>query len=126
MNWFLILFAIFFVAEHILEYYLTFLNLNYIRQHEKEVPSYFRDKITLEEYQKSIRYTRDKAKLEIISSLVDIPIFWAMILSGFFGKIDLWARSFGHSSIVTGLIFFGVMSALFYLMSLPFRLYSTF
>ena len=126
MNWFLILFAIFFVAEHILEYCLTFLNLNFIRQHEKEVPSYFRDKITLEEYQKSIGYTRDKAKLGIISSLVDIPIFWGMILSGFFGKVDLWARSFGHSSIVTGLIYFAVMSALFYLISLPFSLYSTF
>ena len=126
MNWFLILFAIFFAAEHILEYCLTFLNLRFVRQHEKEVPSYFRDKITLEEYQKSIRYTRDRAKLEIISSLAGIPVLWAMILSGFFGKVDLWVRSLGHSSIVTGLIYFAVMSALFYLISLPFSLYSTF
>src|SRR5438093_1106787 len=87
MNWFLILFAIFFAAEHLLEYCLTFLNLNFVRRHEKEVPSYFRDKITLEEYQKSIRYTRDKARLGVISSLVEIPIFWAMILSGCFGNV---------------------------------------
>src|SRR5213594_3007733 len=72
MNWFLILFAIFFAAEHLLEYCLTFLNLNFVRQHEKEVPSYFRDKITLEEYQKSIRYTRDKARLGVISFLVSL------------------------------------------------------
>ena len=126
MNWFLILFAIFFAAEHLLEYCLTFLNLNFVRQHEKEVPSYFRDKITLEEYQKSIRYTRDRARLGVISSLVEIPIFWAMILSGFFGNVDFWARSFGRSSVATGLIYFAVMSALFYLISLPFTLYSTF
>jgi STE24 endopeptidase len=126
MNLFLILFALFYIAEHGVAYWLTFLNLKHVRQHEDDVPSYFRDKISLEEYQKSIRYTRDKTRLAVVSSAVDIPVFWALLLSGFFGKADLWVRSFGYSSVVTGLIFFAAMSALFYVISLPFSLYSTF
>jgi STE24 endopeptidase len=126
MNLFLILFALFYFAEHGVAYWLTFLNLKHVRQHENEVPSYFRDKISLEDYQKSIRYTRDKTRLEVVSSAVAIPIFWTLLLSGFFPKVDHWARSFGYPPVGTGLVFFAAMSALFYVISLPFSLYSTF
>lgn len=126
MNEFLILFAIFFVAEHLLDYGLTWLNLNHVRRHANQVSIYFRDRISLEEYQKSIRYTRDRARLGIVSSLVGIPALWSMILTGFFGKVDFWTRSLGFSSVPTGVIFLAVMSTLFYLISLPFTLYSTF
>ncbi len=126
MNAFLIVFAIFFVADHLLEYWLTFLNLRHARKHELEVPEYFKDKITLGEYQKSIRYTREKTLLGVGASLVTIPIFWTLLLMGFFGQADDCARSLGYSSILTGLIFLAGMSVLFYLLSLPFSLYSTF
>ena len=126
MNKFLILFAILFTAEHLLDYGLTWLNLDYVRRRANEVPSYFRKRISLEEYQKSIAYTRDRAKLGVISSLVGIPIFWSMILTGFFGKVDLWTRSLGFGSVLTGVIFLVAMLALFYVISLPFTLYSTF
>ena len=75
MNWFLILFAVFFIAEHLLDYGLTWLNLQYVQSHANEVPSYFRDRISLEDYQKSISYTRDQAKLGIVSSLRESPFF---------------------------------------------------
>jgi len=126
MNAFLVVFAIFFLAEHILDYWLTWLNTRHVRSHANEVPSYFRDRISLEDYQKSVRYTLDKAKLGVAASLIGIPILWSMILSGFFGMVDLWVRSWGFSSIPTGVIFLGIMSALFYAVSLPFNLYSTF
>src|SRR4249920_2636601 len=120
MNWFLILFAVFFIAEHLLDYGLTWLNLHHVRSHANAVPSYFRDRINLEDYQKSVCYTRDQAKLGIVSSLAGIPILWTMILTGFFGRIDLWARSLGFSSVLTGVVFFAILSGLFYLVSLPF------
>jgi STE24 endopeptidase len=126
MNTFLILFAIFFAAEHLLDYGLTWLNLSHIRRHAGQLPPYFRDRISLEDYQTSIRYTRDRARLGVVSSLVQIPILWLMIFTGFFGKVDLWMRSFALSSVATGLLFFAAMSTLFYLISLPFSLYSTF
>jgi STE24 endopeptidase len=126
MNEFLVLFAILFVAEHLLDYGLTWLNLEYVRRRANEVPLYFRERISLEEYQKSIAYTRDRARLGVISSLVGIPILWSMILTGFFGKVDLGTRSLGFGSVPTGVIFLVAMSTLFYLISLPFTLYSTF
>lgn len=126
MNRFLIIFALFYLAEQILESALTLLNLRYIEKHESQVPNYFKDKLTLGEYRKSVAYTREKGRFGLISSWSEVPIFWGMLLSGFFGQLDLWARSFGHASILTGLIFFAMVSSLFFLLGLPFNLYSTF
>ena len=68
-------------------------------KHEKEVPAYFREKITPTEYQKSIAYNREKAWFGIISSWIEVPIFWGLLLSGFFGRVDDWVRSFQAGSI---------------------------
>jgi len=125
-NWFLGIFAFFYLAEHGVSLWLTVLNLRYVARHENEVPLYFRDKISLDEYQRSIRYTRDKTHLGLIRSLLAVPILWGMILTGFFGGVDQWARSRGDSAILAGVIFLSIMAALFYLLSLPFNLYSTF
>ncbi len=126
MNRFLILFGVFYFAEQALSLWLTWLNLRHVAVHYGEVPEYFRDKVTLEDYQKGIRYTREKARLGIISSLAGIPVFWGMLLTGFFGGIDSWSRSWHGGSILTGLIFLGIMAAIYYLLSLPFNFYSTF
>jgi len=113
MNGFLILFAIFFSTEHLLDLGLTWLNLNHVRRHASQVPVYFRDRISPQDYQKSICYTRDRAWLGVVSSLAGIPVLWSMILTGFFGKVDLWTRSLSFHSVPTGVLFFAFMSALF-------------
>jgi STE24 endopeptidase len=126
MNRFLILFGIFYFAEHVSSWALTWLNLRHLAEHQDAVPEYFLDKITLKDYQKGLRYTREKAHLGIISSLAEIPIFWGMLLAGGFNAIDFWSRSWHGGSILTGLFFLGIMAAFFYLVSLPYDLYSTF
>ena len=125
-NWFLGAFAFLYLAEHGVSLWLTVLNLRHVARHEQEVPVLFRDKISLEDYQRSIHYTRDKTYLGLIRSLLGIPILWGMILTGFFGSVDEWARSRGGSAILAGVIFLAVMAAFFYLLSLPFNMYSTF
>jgi STE24 endopeptidase len=126
LNGFLVVFAVLYLAEHVTGLWLTFLNLRHVQQHAGEVPSYFREKISLQEYQQSIRYTHDKAYLGIRGSLVGIPLFWGLLLTGFFGKADDGVRSLGFSSVLTGLLFLALMSGLFYLFALPFNLYLTF
>jgi STE24 endopeptidase len=126
MNLFLVTFAVFYVAAHVLETWLTRLNLKHGQMNQNEVPAYFRDRISLEEYRKTIAYTRDKGWLGLLHSWIEAPVFWALLLSGSFGWLDQWARSLGHGPIATGVIFLAVLSALFYLLSLPFGLYSTF
>lgn len=126
MNWFLTTFAVLYFAEHLLDSWLTRLNLRHVQKHENEVPAYFKQRITLEEYRKSIAYTRAKAKLGLIASWAEVPVFWGLLLSGFYGQVDAWANSVCHGPVATGLVFFAVMLSLFYLVSLPFSLYSTF
>lgn len=126
MNIFLLVFAVFYFAERVVDFGLTVLNLNHIRKHEKEVPAYFREKITLTQYQKGIAYNREKAWLGLISSWIEVPIFWGLLLSGFFGRVDSWVRSFQASAILDGLFFFALMMSLFFVISLPFSLYGTF
>lgn len=126
MNIFLLVFAVFYFAEQVVDFGLTVLNLNHIQKHEKEVPAYFQEKITPAQYQKSIAYSREKAWFGMISNWIEIPIFWGLLLSGFFGRVDDWVRSFQAGSIATGLFFFALIMGLFFVISIPFSLYGTF
>jgi STE24 endopeptidase len=126
MNAFLLVFAVFYFVERMLDFGLTWLNLEYIREHEKEVPAYFRETITLEQYQKSVAYNREKTRLGIISSWIEVPVFWGLLLAGFFGRVDGWVRSFQAGAVPTGLVFLALMMALFFMISLPFSLFGTF
>jgi len=90
------------------------------------VPAYFQDKISLGEYQKSIAYTREKARFGMIASWVEVPIFWGLLLGGFYGKLDAVVRSLGFGPVATGLLYLASVSVVFFLISLPFSLYSTF
>ena len=126
MNLFLILFAIFYFAQHLLDSWLTWLNVAHVQKHQHTVPAYFQDKISLDEYQKSIAYTREKARFGMIASWVEVPIFWSLLLSGFYGKLDAVVRSPGFGLVVTGLSYLASVSVVFFLISLPFGLYSTF
>ena len=49
-----------------------------------------------------------------------------MIFFGLLNTVDLWLRGFGFSSIITGLIFFGVLFFIQDIIGTPFSLYRTF
>ena len=125
-NFFLGIFAIAYFGEHVLDLWLTRLNLKHIASHEDEVPSYFQESISREEYRKGIAYNREKARLGLVASWTEVPVFWGLLLSGFYGHLDGWVRALGYGSVVTGLIFLAVVSILFSAIALPFSLYSTF
>jgi STE24 endopeptidase len=62
----------------------------------------------------------------MIQGTVSLVFTIAFILLGGFNLIDLWARGFGFSTIITGLIFTGILILLVSLLQLPFSIYSTF
>ena len=126
MNPFLILFAIFYFAQHLLDSGLTWLNIAHVSRHQDQVPLYFQDKISLEEYRKGIAYTREKARFGMIASWVGVPIFWGLLLSGFYGNLDATVRALGFGTVGTGLLYLSAVSVIFFLVSLHFSLYSTF
>jgi STE24 endopeptidase len=126
MNLFLTVFAILFLTEHLIEFSLACLNLGQLRKNESVIPSFFQGKIPLEEYRKSLAYTRAKAKLGLVESWVLGIVFWLFLLTGSYGATEEWSRSLGLSSILAGLVFLFFWGTIFRLTSLPFRLYATF
>jgi STE24 endopeptidase len=126
MNPFLLLFAAFYFAQHFLDSWLTWLNVAHVQNHRHTVPVYFQDKISRDAYQKSIAYTGEKARFGMMASWLEVPIFWGLLLSGFYGGLDAVVRSLGVGPVVAGLLYLGAVSVVFFLVSLPFSLYSTF
>ena len=48
------------------------------------------------------------------------------ILAGWFNQVDVCVRSLQQDSLVTGLIFIGILSLIYYILSIPFAVYHTF
>jgi len=126
MNLFLLLFGVFYFTQHLLDSWLTWLNVAHVQKHQHTVAAYFQDKINLGDYQKNSAYTREKARFGMIASWVEVPIFWGLLLSGFYGKLDTVVRGLWSGTVVTGLLYLAAISVVFFLISLPFGLYSTF
>ena len=78
------------------------------------------------DYIKAKKYLKTGIKFNIIKAIVDLSILLVIILTGLLNNIDLFIRSFGHGSILTGLFFFGAIGAFFFLIGFPFSLYRTF
>tara|TARA_B100001971_G_scaffold215182_1_gene259127 strand:+ start:69892 stop:71139 length:1248 start_codon:yes stop_codon:yes gene_type:complete len=122
----LISFLIFSIAGLILKIILNRVNSKYIRQHANQVPKGFEEKIDLENHQKAQRYSIAKLNFGIVSNLI---AFISLYISLFFiyGWVDEFVRSnFEYSSKIQGLIFFGILSLISMIVSLPESIYSTF
>jgi STE24 endopeptidase len=79
-----------------------------------------------DKYAKSQKYTRANASFGRISSTFNFLLILAVIFLGLFDTLDQYARSFGYSPLITGLIFFGIITIIQDMLSTPFNLYSTF
>src|SRR5262245_13540415 len=110
MNPFLLLFALFYFLQHVVDSWLTWLNVAHVQRHQHTVPAYFRDKIGLDEYRRSISYTCEKNRFAMLASWLEVPIFWGLLLSGFYGKLDTAVRSLVSGPVATGLLFLALVS----------------
>jgi len=118
---------IFIIAAILLDYGLnTLVAILNLKSLDPKLPIEFKDVFDEEKYAKSQEYTRAVTKFSIIKNTIITTITIAFIIFGGFNKLDIWARSFGFSEIITGLIFIGSLFFLMFLLELPFSLYSTF
>ncbi len=100
-----------------------YLNISNLKSN---LPDEFKGIYEDEKYQKSQDYLRATTQLELFSGgadLIIILLFW--FVSGF-NSLDQWARSFGWGPIATGIFFISILVFGQNLLSLPFRIYSTF
>lgn len=120
LGWTLLLFI---CAHFIIEWFADYLNLKNI---QTEIPKGFEDVYDSAEYERSQVYLKEKTKFGWLSGSVNTLAFITFWLIGGFNWINNWIESFGWSFLINGLIFFGILSFLSGLLSLPFSLYNTF
>ena len=126
LNSLLFTFLAVFLLRSGVQIYLNRLNISYLRQHGKAVPKIFQDTIDPERLKKISAYTVDSENFEAMATLINQGLFLAILLSGFLpwlvNTMSLWK----YGPIITGLIFFAVLSIFANLLRIPFTLYETF
>ena len=126
LNLLLLIFLAVFLLRSGGQIYLNWLNISYLRQHGTTVPEIFRDTIDPEKLRSISSYTTESENFAMITTLVNQGLFLAILLSGVLPwlvrTISLWK----YGTIISGLIFFGVLSIFTNLLRIPFSLYETF
>ncbi len=99
------------------------LNMNSIT---KDVPDDFKDYYDEEKYAKSQGYLRDKTRFGLFSGTFSLILTLFVIHTGVFGFLDTFSRNNSDNSIISGLIFFGIIFIVNDIINLPFSIYNTF
>lgn len=118
-----VLFIVLIVVNHLWEVYLNRRQLRTLQRSFAEVPQEFREQITLPDHQKSIQYASARLNLGLAKLLTDAAILFYWF--PFRGAERLYEAlpSWGTHRDVLFLLSF---SAISFLLSLPWSLYSTF
>ena len=123
MNLYGILILIALLADYGLNLIADLLNLRAMR---RDLPEEFRGVYDPQAYRQSQEYTRVRTRFEILTATVSLGVLLAFWFGGGFGFLDQWVRRWGFGPILTGLAYIGTLVLLKGLLSLPFRVYSTF
>ncbi len=122
----LLAFLAVFLLRSGVQIYLSRLNISYLRQHGTSVPEIFQDVIDPEKLKKIIAYTVDSENFQTIAGLANQAFFLVILLSGFLPWMVSTIGQWRYGSIVSGLIFFAILSVVTGLFRIPFSLYETF
>ena len=123
MNYFLIIILGVLIGTYLLDVVVDILNTRHVKT---ELPEEFRDCYDADKYKKSQEYLRENTRFGIVSDSIMTPITIVFILFGGFNFVDQFARSFHLGSILTGLIFAGVLMLASQILMIPFSIYGTF
>jgi STE24 endopeptidase len=118
-NWFFILFLGFYLAYLLVEVGLDIINLNYVDRHKAHVPDLFKGIYSEADYQKSIEYTKAKTNFKIFTLGLKTIFLFALILSGFFGQLDLWLASIIPDIFWRGVTYPFAVGAVFFVYGIP-------
>lgn len=112
-----------FLSETILTKFLGYLNTT---KWSDELPKELSGIYDSEKYAKSQKYERTKYSFGLISSSITFVIMFFILLSGGFWTLDTFLRQYTENAILLALGFFGVISIISTIVSLPFSYYGTF
>jgi STE24 endopeptidase len=96
------------------------------RSAHKPIPAELGNIYDEEERQRSIAYGTARVRLGLASSALSSAILIVILLQGWLGSIDAWARGIVDNDLLVSLIFFAVVIFALRLISLPFSVMRTF
>jgi STE24 endopeptidase len=79
-----------------------------------------------EEYRKTQMYKKDNDRLSHWSSTFNLAVMLAIIISGGFAVLDIFASSFSKNQVIVALIFFGLIGLGSDIINIPFSWYDNF
>lgn len=123
MNIYAVIILVALVVNYLVDLISDMLNLRALRQ---PLPEEFRDVFDESKYQKAQEYTRVRTRFGLLTSTVSLLILLTFWFAGGFNWVDQFVREFGYGTIVTGLLFVGILILVQSIISLPFSIYSTF
>ncbi|MEO9870058.1 M48 family metallopeptidase [Ekhidna sp.] len=106
-----------------LERTLSFLNRN---SSKKPVPKELEGIYDAEKYAKSQSYQSEVSRFGTLTATFSFVILFLTIYNGWFGELDHWIRTFSPLSLITPLIFFGILYVISDVINIPFSIYRNF
>jgi STE24 endopeptidase len=125
-NFLLLTFLAFFLLRSGTQFCLNRLNISHLSQHRTTVPEAFKDTVDLERLKKISAYTGDSSNLHLIVNFIYQGFLLVLLLTGFLPWLVKVIHLQGYGLIISGLIFFAVLSILENLIHIPFNLYEIF
>lgn len=123
MNIYILIIPFILFFEYLLSFIVRTLNLIAL---DPKLPEEFKDTFDSDKYIKSQEYTRTNSKFSYITSTFSLLITLIFIYGGIYNIIDQWLIGFLENKIVIGLLFFGLLTLITDIISIPFSIYSTF
>ncbi|UZJ42149.1 M48 family metallopeptidase [Prosthecochloris sp. SCSIO W1101] len=90
------------------------------------LPGEFQDVYDQEAYEKSQNYLRHSTVFSLVAAAFELLILLVFWFAGGFNFLDIMVRGLDFSSLVTGILYIGILLFLQGLVSLPFSIYQTF
>jgi STE24 endopeptidase len=114
---------IIFISETVLTKFLGYLNTT---KWSDDLPIELADIYDAKKYAKSQTYEKTKYKFGWIASVPTFLIMLLILVFGGFGWLDSFLRGYSENPVLLALMFFGSISIISSIISLPFSYYGTF
>lgn len=126
MNFYLTALFFLFIAERAFYYFMENLNLRYMKKYGNKIPGGFESLINDSVLKKTVAYELEKARFGVFSGLFSDIIFGILIFSGILNIYNSWISGFKAGFILSGLLFFIILTYAQTIINIPFSLYMTF
>jgi len=125
MNIYLILIVVTYFLVVLFGYLLDTLNLSHLKKYGAIIPPEFEGQIDQALLSKTMKYNVEHTKFGFVSSIINNIVFLVFMLL-LLNIYNSWVMSLDYPFIISGLLFFLLLTYAENIISIPFSLYSTF